>query len=327
MCEKKSPEKEIHWSEKKEVAKSSSPITFMIFLVKIFPHWFLALIAVPVGFFYFVFSSAARKECKTYQRNVIDFGKKKNLPTIKRVNSFRQILSFALCLVEKVEGWCGKLKLKQVIFQDDSILELKNQLSQGKGALLIGSHLGNIELLRCLASEGKTGVEKNVPVTSIMDVNVTANFNKSMEKINSKAYLDVIPADKIGIDTIEILQDRINQGGLVVTAGDRTSSSNPQRSIDADFLGKSAAFPYGSFFLASLLNAPVYFVFALRTKSFSLRSKYKMIVKKIDVDFNCSRAEKKNRCTQLCRSYAAFLENYCLSYTFQWYNFYNFWAK
>ena len=118
----------------------------------------LVLIAFPVSFFYFLFCSRARKTCEDYQRHLISFAKNQGSNFLRKVNTYKQILSFSICLIEKIEGWCGKEKLSDICFYDDDVVELKKILAEGKGAFLIGSHLGNIELLRSLASFGKTGV-------------------------------------------------------------------------------------------------------------------------------------------------------------------------
>jgi len=319
---------EEHWSQKKEKASSVRPVKFTIMLVKIFPHWLLALIAFIVGFFYFIFSSGARRDAKKFQLAVIDFCKKNNIPCpVKKVNTYRQILSFAICLIEKIEGWCGKSDLSHVVFHEDDVVELKQSLAHGKGAMLIGSHLGNMELFRSLAMEGQTGVGKMVGVTAIMDMKVTSSFNQAMSELNSKTYMDVVSSDSIGVDTVEVLQKRLEDGGLVVIAGDRTSANSPQRNIRLPFLGKEAEFPFGSFFLASILEAPVYFVFALRVKDITLKSRYDMYVKKSTVDFNCSRKEKKLRIEKLCSEFKCELEKYSCRHPYQWYNFFDFWRK
>jgi len=323
---------ESKWASQKETAATSLPIKFTWLLIKIFPHFFLVLIAFPVSFFYFIFCRKARIACNDYQNHLISFMnenkeklKKENVKLLKIKNSYKQILSFSICLIEKIEGWCGKEDLSDITFLDDDVVELKQNLGNEKGAFLIGSHLGNIELLRSLASFGKTGVNKFVPVTAIMDIKVTSNFNKTINSINKNSGLYVLPPEEIGVETIELLQDRAAKGGLIVAAADRTSAKNPERVIENKFLGESAEFPYGIFLLASLLNVPVYYVFSMRKRDISFRKKYDMIVIKSKVDLNCSRKERKERLDSMCSEFVSLLERFCLRYPFQWYNFYKYW--
>ncbi|MBP5251868.1 MAG: hypothetical protein J6Z17_05595 [Treponema sp.] len=311
------------WYEQVEVSKSSAPIRFTIFLVKIFPHWFLVGVCFIVAFFYYAFSNAVRNAAKIYQKKLIAFSKEGKL---KKVNAYFQILSFAICLVEKIEGWSEKTNLDNVVFFDDDVVPLKEQLSHGKGAFLIGSHLGNLEYIRSLAAFNQTGVNRRVHVTAIMDMDVTANFNKSMQELNELFYFDMVSANQIGVDTIELLEKRLNDGGIIFIAGDRTSVNAPERNIKQTFLNERAEFPYGAFFLASLLKAPVYFVFPERSKDITFKNSYDMHVYKPSVDFNCPRGERSRRIEVLCSEFVKKLEYWCEKYPYQWYNFFDFWS-
>lgn len=315
-------ETQIHWAEEKEQVRSSFPIKLLIALVGYIPVWMVNFLVFPVSFFYYIFSARARHETRLYQKQLISYthGEK-----IKFPHPLRQIISFSLCVLEKIEGWSGKFELNRIDFQNDSIDELRRQLSEGKGALLIGSHLGNIEMLRSLASFNRTGVDRPVPVTAIMAVKATEKFNKTLAEMNPGSALNIISPDSIGPDTICQLSECIEKGGLVVIAADRTSANARNRYISEIFLGKEAPFPYGTFLIAALLNVPTYFVFALRKRNVMLYPKYNMYVRKSDISFSCTRSERENRIKTMCAEFCRELESLCREYPFQWYNFYNFW--
>jgi predicted LPLAT superfamily acyltransferase len=147
-----------------------------------------------------------------------------------------------------------------------------------------------------------------------------------LKEINPDFETNNIDADSIGPETIFALQNEVENGGLVVILGDRTSAHS-EKCIKHDFLGKTACFPYGVYLIASLLKAPVFFVFGLRTKSASLFPKNNIFVEKAKTDFDCNRAEAKKRIVELCGEYAATLEKYSIKYPNQWYNFYDFWQN
>ena len=240
---------------------------------------------------------------------------------------FRHFHAFAMAVVEKVASWGGKFYLSQVHFQGDDIAELIGNLEKGEGALLICSHLGNSELLRALAGFNRTGVSRAVAVTSIVDFSVTARFNRMLQKLNPASTVRTINANDIGPETIILLQERIAAGELAVIAGDRTSAHTRNRCFLLPFLGEDAPFAYGPFFLASLLNAPVYSVFALRRKAVSLSASYDMFVHRAAVSFDCPRKERDARIALLARAFAERLEFYCKRQPYQWFNFFDFWAK
>ncbi len=320
MTDKK--EEELHWSEEKEVVSSNKPLKFLLLLFKFFPRFVVHLFAFPVGFFYFLFSSRARIECRRYQKQLRFFSNGKEPP---RIRSSVQIISFCLCVLEKMEGWLGKIQYKNLISEGEDLRFLIERLEKGEGAVLIGSHLGNIELLRSLSSFNRTGVKRSVPVTAIMEVKSTEQFNKTLEEINPGSAFNVIDPENITPDTMIFLQEEIEKGGLVVFAADRTSARSRSRVLRKDFLGKPADFPYGVFLLCFLLKAPVYYVFGLRSKTLTLFPKNYMFVEKSSVSLNLPRQKREEGIEMLSDEFVKTLEKYVLRFPYQWYNFYNFW--
>ena len=323
---------EAHWSRQKEEVSSNRPIKFLVWLVSWLPAPVMTVIVFGVAFFYFVFSKRARTDARRYQERLLAWLDSRGIPRserqIGRVSVYWQIFSFSLCVVEKIAGWSGKTKLSHVEFHDDGVVALKQQLAEGKGAYLIGSHLGNVELFRSLASYGQTGVPRQVPVTAIVDMDVTAEFNRTLTDLNPAVSLNLVNASDIGVDTMEQLADTVAAGGLVVIAADRTSANAPERNVVEPFLGVDAEFPYGAFLLADLLGAPVYYMFALRKKTVMWRPRYHMFVQRSTVDLAAGgRRGRSERIRALCHEYVGLLETYSARYPFQWYNFFDFWRR
>lgn len=318
----KADEKKLHWADTKEVVSSNKPLKFLLLLFKIFPRFVVHIFAFPVGFFYYLFSARARRECRLYQKQLKSFTGGK-VPG--KIRPAAQIISFSLCVLEKMEGWLGKVQYKNLISGERDLQPLIDQLEQGKGAVLVGSHLGNMELLRSLSSFNRTGVNREISVTTIMESKATEQFNKTIEEINPGAAMNVVDPSDITPDTMIFLQEQIENGGLVVFAADRTSARSRLRTIRKSFLGKEADFPYGVFLLCVLLKAPVYYVFGLRAKTLSIFPKNYMFVEKSAVDIEVPRSKREECISNLCEEYVRTLERYCVDFPFQWYNFYNFW--
>jgi predicted LPLAT superfamily acyltransferase len=148
-----------------------------------------------------------------------------------------------------------------------------------------------------------------------------------IRELNPQSETRVINVNDINPQTAVLLQERLASGELVVIAGDRTSAGSQKKCFMFPFLGEDAPFARGAFFLAALLGAPVYFVFALRRRSLSLSPEYNMYVHKSALSFDCPRKERNRRAEELARSFAAILEDHCKQQPFQWYNFFDFWAK
>ncbi len=317
-----SKEELLHWADEKEVVKSSRAIKLLFRLFDVLPGWMVRALIYPVSFFYFIFSKRARDDTKLYQKNLREYTGGK-IPA--KVSSYRQILSFSLCVLEKMEGWLGNVSLDKIEFQDDDVVGLINQLEDFHGAVIIGSHLGNIELLRSLSSWNRTKVSRNVPVTAIMELHSTEQFNRTLQEVNPGVGFNVISPSDISPETICTLIDNVEAGGLVVITGDRTSARSRDRILKRKFLGKDAAFPYGCFLLPALIKAPVYFMFGMRERTSIFDPKYKMYVRKAEADFDCPRNLREEQINSLCDEFVALLEEFCCMYPYQWYNFYNFW--
>jgi len=321
----------LHWSQYKEKAAGYWHIKLMLVLFRIFPVVILRVIAFPVGFFYFLFSKKGRTESKRFLQKAAPFVTKPE--TAQRCRSpfgpLRHIVSFSLNLVEKLESWGGKFLFKNIHFQNDDIEELIQELENGNGVFLITSHLGNIELLRGLASFNRTGVSRKTPVTAIIDTKVNEKFTRMLKELNPQSSFDIINAGEIGPHTAAMLEEKLAAGEMVTIAGDRTAASGytEGKNFMIPFLGEDAPFSPGIFYMAALMKAPVFFVFALRRGDLSIRPEYDMHVHKSRLSFECSRKERFNQTSLLARSFAVLLENYCKENPFQWYNFYDFWLK
>ena len=313
-----------HWTERQEVIKTNKPLLLLLVLFKYIPGVLVRALIYPVSFFYWVFAAEARKCAKEYQLRLREFTGR-NIP--KRISPYRQFLSFSLCVLEKMEGWLGKIKFSKIQYQNDDITSILELLKEGKGAMLITSHLGNMELLRSLSDYNQQLVGREVPVYVIMDMDINSNFSNTLKSVNPKVSFNVINSNEIGPDSIVTLMDAVEKGALVVIAGDRTSPYSKDKNLKINFLGKEASFPYGVFLIPALMKVPVYFMFGLRSRLSIFNPKQNVYIEKCHTDFNCPRSEREERIVQCCGEFVARLEKYCILYPYQWYNFFNFWEQ
>ena len=247
-----------------------------------------------------------------------------NFTRKKKLSTLKHFISFALNLVENVHSWGGKFSFDDVNWQNDDVHDLVKNINEGKGTLIVISHLGNAQMLKGLASMGQSGTEQKMSITTISDAKISKGFNALLNEVNSDSSFNLISTDNIGPETILILQERLEKGELVVIAGDRVSA-HTDRNLLIDFLDKKANLPYGVFLLIALLNVPTYFVNGLRQKDFSVHPKYDMFVKKNPIQFDCTRKEREQRILQSAKNYAKNLEILAKVHPYQWYNFFDFW--
>lgn len=320
----KNKENNLHWTEEKEAVHSQKPILLLISLIKKLPLPLVYSLIYPVGLFYTLFNKRARIETKHYQNIMHEYTKGK---TPSKVSTFKQVKSFALCILEKLAAGLEKIPEDSIHFNQNSDFQvLKENLKNKKGGLLIFSHLGNIEILQSAFKNSSEldGIEPEL--TIIREYVSTAIFDEiSKSKMNSNK-IHILNSSDFGIPTICDLQDRIDNGGFVIIAGDRTSAKTGNRYIKQNFLGKEAAFPYGTFLLCALLDSPVYFINVIRNKAETLHPINSIEITKAKTNFSeYSRSERDEKIQELCKEFAEYLEVKALQNPYQWYNFFNFW--
>ncbi len=310
---------EEHWSKQKEAGGGFWQFRLMLGIFRLLGPGFMAVLSRPVIFFFWLFSPGKRRYSREFLKRA----------GVRRPRSLRHFQSFGTSLVDKMAGWAGILELDDLEIDSGSGYRmLLEDLKAGRGVLALCSHLGNIEMLRALGSLKMTSGEifPDLRILSIVEFNGTGKFNEMLENIDGSSMEGIIPVSEIGPDTMIRLQEFVESGGMVVIAGDRTSATNDSKWIDQDFLGKNARFPYGVYYLADLLGAPVYTIFSLRQNDVSLKSRYRYIVNRAPVESGRGRQGRDKRIASLSGFFVERLEALARSNPYQWYNFYPFWG-
>lgn len=310
-----------HWFELKEVGGSLWHFRFMLWITCHLPRRVVELCTAVICFFFWLGAAPVRSRSKAYLKRLYAL-QGQNVPPFA---TYRHVLSFALSMIEKLLGWRGVIPLQDIETQGDDLDMLVEQLDRGEGAFLICSHLGNMEMLRSLTGYGKIHTHRQFTVHPVVDFSGTSKFNALLYELNPDLMKVVVDANKIGVDSALWMKEQIGQGNLVVIAGDRTSANSTDRNVSIDFLGERASFPEGAFTLASILNAPIYFSFAIRKRDFDIRSPYEMHIVRAKTSFDCPRKERPKRIEALVLEYVEILTKHCKRHPYQWYNFYNFW--
>ena len=308
------------WFNEKEATRTTLPYKLTFWTLRLCPRPLTNFITWCVAFFYYVSDSRCRTETRRYQQTL-----KSYCPQFKKVRPLRQLTSFAINIVEKIDCWTKPVPLKNIHFNQDDVYDLIDRLNKGQGAFVIISHLGNFEVLRALATANKTGVQRAVPFSILSDRDVSSNFSAALNSFNPDWKKNTVNDNSITPATIEQFMDTIANGGVVVCAGDRLSKNSSDKIVSQNFLGKSAPYPYGPFFLASLLKAPVYMIFGFRKNDLIFGRKFEMFVCKAKTEVFGPRKFREQQIQELCKEYSATLENFVKQYPYQWYNFFDFW--
>jgi predicted LPLAT superfamily acyltransferase len=305
-----------HWSGMKERG-SYWGIKLLVESYRFGGHWLCRAIMYPVICYFFLTGKVTREASLDFLRRVQMLEPqhpKLNQPVGWR-DSLNHFLAFGNAALDRIDAWCDRIQLSQVDFPDRQVLA--DQLESGKGAVLLVSHLGNLELCRAISIH-----QRKVKVNVMVLTSHAENFNKVLKQLNPDSTLNLIQVTELNPATSMLLQQKIEAGELVVIAGDRTSSNTQGRVIYAPFMGQDAAFPQGPFILAGLLDCPVFLMFCLREQG-----RYRVHLEHFAETLKGPRAGRMDRLQQAVNRYSERLEYFARREPLQWFNFFDFWRK
>ncbi len=274
------------------------------------------LLLYPIVAYFLLTSGKARRASREYLQRLRARGDIRLRPGWG--DSFRHMLAFAQSALDKLAGWLGRFDSARVEFPDREAFD--RQLASGRGAVLIGSHLGNLEMTRALASR-----ERRAVINAIVYTDHARRFNEALAQANADYHVRLIQVSRVGPDTAIVLKEKIDRGEVVVIVGDRTppAEGGAGRSVsEVEFLGQPAPFAHGPFILASLLECPVFLFFCLREGE-----RYRIYCEPFADRIVLPRSERMPRLRDYLQQYAHRLEAYCLKAPYQWFNFYDFWRR
>lgn len=300
-----------HWADMGEW----SMIWGMRFLLRVYLllgrtvlQWFL----YPVVSYYWLANKPGRKASQAYLKRIAKLSPASNLSGNLR-DSYRHFISFANAIIDKLAAWSGALSLADVDYQGRD--RLLAQVKTGRGAILLGSHLGNLEVCRVIAD-----LDASARINVLVHTKHAEKFNRLLRQTNANSGLNLIQVTDISAATAMLLSDKIDNGELVIITADRTPVSRNPRVSRAKFLGDDAMFPQGPFILAALLKCPVYTLFCLKQQGRQV-----IYFDHFSDSLTFPRKTREQAMQQTIQRYAERLEHYCLMEPLQWFNFFDFW--
>jgi predicted LPLAT superfamily acyltransferase len=294
-----------HWAERPERSNLAllRVMTWLsLRLGRPFGRGLLRLIAV-----YFVaFSPAARRASRDYLRRTL--GRPATLRDV-----FRHMLTFGTTIHDRIYLICGRFDLFDIQLQGQQ--HVHDVLAQGRGAFLLGAHLGSFEVVRAL---GRTVPDLRVAVAMYEDN--ARNINAAVAAINPAAAPEVIPLGRV--DAMLQVREALDNNRLVGMLADRTLLREAGASVQRmAFLGSPATFPLGPLHMAAMLKRPVLFMTGLHLGG----NRYAVHFDRL-ADFADVRHEDRAAAVQAALArYVERIEHYCRVAPYNWFNYFDFW--
>lgn len=225
--------------------------------------------------------------------------------------TFRHIHTFAQVTLDRIFLVSGKSRAFTFTRTGDHFLA--QQFASGRGAVLLGGHLGSFEAMR------SGGEEDRIRINILGHFANAKMINALLEKLDPERAATVIHIGDDPVGQMARVHDRIEAGDFVALLGDRTGLN--ERTVEATFFGQKARFPAGPFLLASLMKCPVYLTFGLYRRP----NRYDLSCEPFADSLHLPRRNREAALQAVVQRYADRLEHYARSAPDNWFNFYDFW--
>lgn len=301
----------MHWADVRQIGPYWG-MRFVLLLQRILGHRLCLWLIYPTIAFYFTVNRYARHSSLEYLRRFAACYPEQGLKPGYRL-SFRHFVSFVDSMLDKLASWNGRLPIEDVTMHGRE--EFLSAVDSGKGAVILGSHLGNIEISRALSTLHNRG-----KINVLAHTKHAKTFNRLIKDVSKSSKVELIEVSEITPAVAIVLQQKIEQGEFVCIVGDRIPVSANGRTVRCRFLGRDAHFAQGPFILASLLKCPIYTLFCLKKNG-----RYDFYFEHFADQLKLERNRREESLREYVCRYAVVLEQYCRQAPLQWFNFYDYW--
>lgn len=268
------------------------------------------IVMLPAVAWFFLTGAEARRASRTYLARL---GAQSTPPTT--FNVWRHMLAFADASLDKLAAWRGEIAHASLEFSGAD--EFARLARERRGALFIGSHLGNLEMIRALAVTNELA-----RVTAVVYTDHARRFAATLSGTHQRFADNLFEVHDFGPQTAIALQERVERGEFLVIVGDRTPAADNGRRAHASFLGREASFPQGPMVLGYLLGCPVYLFFC-----FKQEGRYRVHLEPFAERIELPHRGRQAAIDAYVAQYARRLEWYCREAPLQWFNFFDFWHE
>lgn len=303
---------DVAWARQGEQSAGKFRIALMWWIYRIFGKTAQKMAFVPVMLFIYMFCTPAKRALRQFYGVLAEWRGKPVRPRL-----FRHLLGFAWSLMDKTDACTLKKSLPSMaVRDDDGWRAFRDLVADGKGAFVMGTHVGTIEVLPALASVDASmrGTARIPFVHAFQQMTHDSVFTEAFMRHFDHSAMALHAVEEIGAETACEMQEAIGRGELVVMAGDRLSAGS-KATLAHKFMNRECLWPKGVFVFAKLMESPVFFVTCVRTGWNSY-----------EAHFAQYRGDASNA-AGLLDAYVAFLEREVDLHPEQWYHFHEFFGS
>jgi predicted LPLAT superfamily acyltransferase len=294
-----------HWTDRPEGGGH-----FAIWLIRSIALYggrpFARLFLYPITLYFYLRRAPEREASRAFLSRVLG-------RPARTLDVMRHIHRFAGVILDRV-FLLARDDVRQFELEIHGLDLLFQTYDQGRGMLLLGSHLGSFEILRVLARE-----RPEIQLKVVLDKSQTPAITELLHALNPAIGRSVIDASEVGTAIVLGIKDAVDQGAVVALLGDRARLQEPTR--QATFFGEAAPLPVAPYLIASVLDTPVLLCFGLYRGGNRYSLHFEHFADRIEIP----RSERNQRLDDWLARYAARLEHHARLDPYNWFNFYDFW--
>jgi predicted LPLAT superfamily acyltransferase len=256
----------------------------------------------PGALYFFMRRGPERRSSRQYLERVL--GK-----PVTAWHVFRHIHCFSCTILDRL--FLFSERFKRFDIRTHGLRELDRTLEQGKGVLLIGSHLGSFDALRVLSLE-----RPDVTVRIVLDVEHSQKLSQFLNALNPALAASIINAREAGPAAAIAIKQALDSNAIVALLADRGQPNNATQM--ANFLGHPAPFPW---LLAAAVKTPVMLAFGLYRGGNRYDLHFDPFADCLVID----RSRRSEVLAEILQRFADRLAHYARLAPYNWFNFYDFW--
>ncbi|MFI5315840.1 MAG: hypothetical protein ACHQ6T_09070 [Myxococcota bacterium] len=301
------------WAKKSERGNNGW-LRFALWLYTNLGRWAVATILVPITAYFVILDSVCRRASRDWLATAYAIpegraalGRRPDLFT-----TFRHVYTFAGSVLDRMVLWAGGAAAFKIEHTGgERLLELARQ---GRGAILLGAHLGSFDMLRLISSQ--YGLRVNV----LMFTAHAERMTSFLESLSGESGVRVISVDPHSVRSAFEIKACLARGEFVGILADRVHPGGRERPVGTQFAGRRAAFPLSPFLLGVVLGAPVFLSLCVSTGHL----RYFAVTEPLFEGGSVPRGLRDKVAREICEAWVRRFEHYCLRSPRQWYNFYDF---
>lgn len=286
----------------------SNPLALwtIVFIARHIGRWAGRALLYPIVAYFLIALGEVGRHSRHYLGRVL--GRPAGLADVAR-----HFHSFASTLLDRVFLLTGRYEVLAV--QEHGAETLLQYAARGQGCLLMGSHLGSFEVMRCLAR-----TQPSLRLKILMHREQNPMMMRVVESLDPELVQGLIDTGSRDTDLILQIQQALDEGYCVGLLGDRVYDG--ERKARCSFLGGEAEFPTSPYLLASMLKVPLILCFGLYRGS----NRYDIYFEELASQLQIHRATREAELQHWAQQYANRLEHHTRQAPYNWFNFYDYWS-